>query len=356
VLEVELTHRFGDFELSAAFSLEARGLVAVFGPSGSGKTSLINFIAGLLRPQHGRIVFNGKVLCDTRAGIHAPPYRRHIGYVFQDSLLFPHLSVRNNLIYGNPGDEAGNSISFERVVEVLGIGDLLARQPHTLSGGERSRVALGRALLSQPQLLLMDEPLSSLDGARKQEVMTLIEQVRDQFMVPIIYVTHSVDEILRLAGNLVLMRAGRVIATGNVEEIFSRLDLGDDAAQPDSGAVITVAVASHDPEYALSTLEFAGGKLIVPRVARAPGEKLRLRILARDVTLSLSRPTDTSVQNIFAGRIAEIGAAHGPYVDMRVDIGAPILARLTRKSADRLSLAPGAQVYAQIKAVAISAS
>ncbi len=160
MLDVELTHRFGDFELSAAFSLEARGLVAVFGPSGSGKTSLINFIAGLLRPQQGRIVFNGKVLCDTRAGIHTPPYRRHIGYVFQDSLLFPHLSVRNNLTYAKQDSAAGNSISFERVVGVLGVADLLARQPHTLSGGERQRVALGRALLSQPQLLLMDEPLS----------------------------------------------------------------------------------------------------------------------------------------------------------------------------------------------------
>ncbi len=186
--------------------------------------------------------------------------------------------------------------------------------------------------------------------------MSLIEQVRDQFAIPIIYVSHSVEEVLRLADRIVLMQTGRNIAVGNIEEVFSRLDLVDAVAQHDAGAVITAAVFGHDPEYALSTLEFAGGKLIVPRIARAPGEKLRLRILARDVSLSLSRPADTSVQNIFAGRIAEIGAAHGPYVDIRVDIGAPILARLTRKSAHRLSLAAGAQVYAQIKAVAISAS
>lgn len=329
-------------------------MVAVFGPSGSGKTSLVNLIAGLIRPQQGRVIFNGMVLSDSARGIHIPPHRRHIGMVFQDSLLFPHLSVRRNLSYGMRGKDAAGAIGFERVVDVLGIGDLLARAPHALSGGERQRVALGRALLSHPQLLLMDEPLASLDAARKVQVMALIEQVRDAFAIPILYVTHSVEEIMRLADRMVLMEHGQSAAIGTAEEIFSRLDLPGVSEQMDAGAVIAATVISHDPVYALSRLEFAGGALFVPRVAHAPGQRLRLRILARDVTLSLARPTGTSVLNILPGVITQIGAAHGPYVEVRVDAGAPVLARLTVKSLHAMALAPGAVVYMMIKAVAIS--
>lgn len=352
MLEVEIIHRFGDFELNAAFRMEARGLTALFGASGAGKTTLINLIAGLVRPNQGRIVFNGAVLCDTNANIHMPAYQRRMGYVFQDSLLFPHLSVRANLIYG-ARDSGG--IAFNRVTDVLGIGHLLSRRPHGLSGGERQRVALGRALLSQPRLLLMDEPLTSLDAVRKQEALALIEQVRDAFAIPILYVSHSVEEILRLARYLVLMEQGRSIATGTIEEVFNRIDLPGVAAQVDAGAVITATVSAHEPEFALSRLAFAGGELLVPQVPQGIGSQIRLRILARDVTLSLTRPEGVSALNILPGCMMEIGAPHGPYVEVRIDVGAPVLARVTVKSLQALALTPGKQVYVMIKSVAIGA-
>ncbi len=354
VLEAEISHRFGDFELDAAFSIDARGVIALYGPSGAGKTSLVNFLAGLLRPDRGRIVFNGAVLCDTERGVYLPPHRRHVGYVFQDSLLFPHLNVRHNLSYGMGRSGAAPGVGFDQVVDVLAIRHLLARLPHGLSGGERQRVALGRALLSRPQLLLLDEPLASLDGARKLEALELIEQVRDRFSIPILYVSHAVEEILRLADRMVLMENGRAAAIGAPEEIFSRLDLPGVSGRQDAGAVIAATLAGHDADFALSRLSFAGGILLVPQMALPQGRRVRVRILARDVTLALTRPQDSSVLNIFPGTILEAGARHGPYVELRVDIGVPILARLTMKSLHNLALAPGKAVFASIKAAAIS--
>lgn len=355
MLDIDLTHSFGDFNLKAAFHVEARGLIAVSGPSGAGKTSLINMVAGLLRPDFGRLVINGTVLCDTARGIYVPPHRRHTGYVFQDALLFPHLTVRGNLTYGAPRETAAPAIGFDRVVEVLGLGHLLARAPHTLSGGERQRVALGRALLSHPKLLLMDEPLASLDAARKHEVLLLIEQIRDLFAIPILYISHSMEEILRLADSIILMDQGQVLGVGPPEEIFSRLDFGAITARQDAGAVIVASVRAHDAEFNLTCMVFAGGNLFVPQVPVAAGTQLRLRILARDISLALTRPTDSSVLNIFSGTVLEIGAPHGAYVEVRVDIGVPVLARITCKSLQHLGLTSGSKVFAMVKAVAMSA-
>lgn len=355
MLELNLTRQQGDFKLNVAFSVEPRGVFALFGPSGAGKTSVIHMIAGLKRPDQGRVILNGVVFSDTARGIFLPPHLRHVGVVFQSCLLFPHLNVRGNLRYGAGRNPAGATISFDHVVEVLGIADLLQRPVHALSGGEQQRVALGRALLSRPRLLLMDEPLASLDMARRGEVMKLIEQVRDQFAIPMIYVSHSAEEILRLADHMAVIAAGSVAAIGAPEDVFSRPDLPALSGQPDAGAAIFATVSRHDPEYGLSALSFAGGELWTPQAPLPAGGRLRLRILARDVTLSLSHPADSSVLNIFPGVITGIGKPHGPYVEVQVDIGAPILARLTVKSLQRLALAPGRQVFAMIKAVAISA-
>ena len=355
MLDVNLTRQQGDFRLDVAFSVEPRGVFALYGPSGAGKTSLIHMIAGLKRPDQGRVILNDVVFCDTARGIFLPPHLRHVGVVFQACLLFPHLNVRGNLRYGAGRNPAGANISFDHVVEVLGIADLLQRPVHALSGGEQQRVALGRALLSQPRLLLMDEPLASLDMARRGEIMKLFEQVRDQFAIPMIYVSHAVEEIIRLADNMAVIAGGGIAAIGAPEEVFSRPDLPAISGQPDAGAVIHATVLRHDPQYGLSALSFPGGELWAPQVPLPAGGRLRLRILARDVTLALSRQEDSSVLNIFPGVIAGIGEAHGPYVEVQVDIGAPILARLTVKSLQRLALAPGRRVFAMIKAVAISA-
>lgn len=355
MLELDISHRYGGFELNAEFCVDARGVTTLLGESGSGKTSLINMIAGLVRPDRGRIVFNGQILCDTQRNVHLPPHKRHVGYVFQDARLFPHFSVAGNLTYARRrGVQAAQQVDMDHVVDVLNLRHLLLRRPHALSGGERQRVAIGRALLSGPKLLLMDEPLASLDVARKEEVMPLIERIRDDFGIPIVYVSHAVEEILRLADRLVLMEDGRTSAVGGVEEIFGRIDLQNVTGHYDAGAVLTAQVEAHEDAFDLTRLSFPGGELYVPRLEAAPGAQVRVRILARDVTLSLSPPTDASVLNIFPCKVVEVGPAHGPHVEVRLDAGAPIVARLTRKSVERLDIRPGTQVHAMVKAVSIN--
>ena len=355
MLNVDVTHKMDAFSLDARFTCNSGEVTALFGPSGAGKTSLINMIAGLSRPQRGHITIDGAVLCDTEQNIHLPPHRRQAGYVFQESRLFPHYTVAGNLTYGQKrkGD-APPLVGFDDVVSVLNLGGLLKRRPANLSGGERQRVAIGRALLSNPRFLLMDEPLASLDLARKAEIMPLIEQIRSLCRIPILYVSHAVDEILRLADRMVLVEQGSISATGTVEEVFSRLDLRQTVGQEDAGAVLCVRVAGHDTAFALTELGFSGGRLFVPHFDAPPGSELRVRILARDVALSLSAPDDASMLNILPATVTEISAPHGPYVEIALDAGAPLIARLTRKSQSRLGLVPGRQVFALIKAVSIS--
>jgi molybdate transport system ATP-binding protein len=353
-LEVEVYCRLGSFILDAGFNAEGR-LIALFGRSGAGKTSLVNIIGGLLAPERGRVAIDGRVLVDTASGVFVPMHRRRIGYVFQEPRLFPHLTVRQNLRYGSwfaPAAERRES--FERVVELLGIGALLGRRPGLLSGGERQRVAIGRALLASPRLLLMDEPLASLDDPRKAEILPYIERLRDEAGVPIVYVSHSMAEVARLASTVVLLADGKVAASGPVTEIMARLDLAPVAGRDEAGAVLDMRVAAHDDHYQLTTLRSAAAELRVPLLHLAPGCKLRVHVRARDVTIGLQPPEGLSALNVLAGRIAEIGKHDGPLVELRIDLGGEsLLARVTRLTLDRLELTPGRPVFAIVKTVAI---
>jgi molybdate transport system ATP-binding protein len=354
VLEVDIEVRRGAFHLEAAFRSDAP-IVALFGRSGSGKTTLVEAIAGLARPLRGRVAVGGRTLFDSAAGIDLPPERRRIGYVFQDGLLFPHLSVGRNLEYGERLTPAGERfVERARVVALLGLARLLERRPATLSGGEKQRVAIGRALLASPRLLLLDEPLASLDAARKAEILHYVELLRDDLKLPIVFVSHALEEVTRLADRVVLMAEGRVLAQGSVAQVMARRDLAPHTGRFEAGAVIEAVVARHDEAFGLTYLAFAGGELVVPNVDALPGEAVRARIRARDVALALSWPRDTSIQNVLPATVREVSRETGAIVDVALDVGAtPLLARITRASAERLGLVPGARVHALVKAVSI---
>ena len=356
MIEVEVAKRLGSFAIDARFAAAETGIVALFGRSGAGKTSIVNALAGLMRPDRGRIAVEGEVLFDSERGIDLPPERRRLGYVFQEGLLFPHYSVRGNLLYGRRGD--GAAVSLDQVVELLGLERLLERKPDALSGGEKQRVALGRALLAAPRLLLMDEPLAALDAPRKAEVLPFIERMRDELRIPIVYVTHAMEEIVRLADRLVLLADGHVAAVGTVEELTSRLDLRPLTGRYEAGAVIRAEVAEHDPDYELTRLAFPGGRINVARIDLPLGAKVRVRVRARDVVLALAPPTGLSIRNAFAGRVLEIAPERGPNVDVLLDIGTEgnpvrLWARITRRAQAELALVPGARIHALVKTVAL---
>ncbi len=353
-LEVDIRHRLGSFLLEASFAA-AGGLTALFGRSGAGKTSIVNVIAGLIRPAEGRVLVDGEALLDTSRGLFLPPHRRRLGYVFQEGRLFPHLSVRQNLLYGRFfAGAARRGDGLDQVVDLLGLGALLDRRPARLSGGEKQRVAIGRALLSAPRLLLMDEPLASLDEARKAELMPYIERLRDEARVPIVYVSHSVPEVARLASTIVLLNEGRVAAAGPTAEIMQRIDLFPLTGRAEAGVIIEATVEDHDEGYGLTSLRSRAGRWRLPRIDAAVGEHLRLHVRARDVMLARTAPADVSALNVMAGVVAEIRAGTGPVVEIRLDCnGEPITARLTRYSVERLGLVPGAPVHALIKSVAL---
>jgi len=356
LLDVDIAAQFGSFRLNARFG-SGPGLTAIFGPSGSGKTSLINVLAGLHRPKMGRIAVDGKILFDSSRDVNLPPHRRRLGYVFQDSRLFPHLNVRSNLSYGMRWvAKPDRHQDFDRIVELLNLASLLVRQPRTLSGGEKQRVAIGRALLASPQLLLMDEPLASLDVVQKTEILPFIERLRDELALPIAFVSHSVEEVVRLADTLVILSGGNAVECGSVEQVMSRIDLPQVAQLYEAGAAIAVIVEGHDDLFDLTRLSFAGRTLTVPRLAMPTGSRMRVRVRARDVALSLTRPESISVLNVLEGRIADFGDPDGPQVDVLVDVGCPIIARITRRSFHDLGLKPNQRVFALVKAVAIDRS
>jgi len=355
MLSVAVRHRFGSFVLDAAFD-SAGGLTALFGRSGAGKTSLINAIAGLLRPERGHITVDGEVLTDTERAVFVPVRRRRIGYVFQEGRLFPHLSVRQNLVYGRwfaPPAETHRAGEVDQIVELLGIGALLDRRPANLSGGEKQRVAIGRALLARPRLLVMDEPLASLDEFRKTEILPYIERLRDEVGVPIVYVSHQVAEVARLATTMVVLSEGRVAAVGPTATIMGRIDLFPLTGRAEAGAILPTRVAGHDPAFGLTTLVASAGELRVPHLDLPVGAALRIRIRARDVMIALQPPEGLSALNVLPGTVVEIGHADGPIVEMRLDCaGDALIARLTRRSVETLGLAPGRPVYAVIKSIA----
>jgi molybdate transport system ATP-binding protein len=353
MLSVAVEHRFGSFVLDAAFD-SAGGLTALFGSSGAGKTTLINAIAGLIRPERGRIVVDGAVLTDTERGIFVPARRRRIGYVFQEGRLFPHLSVRQNLLYGRWfAPKSGGAGEFDQVVDLLGIGALLRRRPANLSGGEKQRVAIGRALLARPRLLVMDEPLASLDEARKTEILPYIERLRDAAGVPIVYVSHAIAEVARLATTLVILDEGRIAAVGPTAAIMGRIDLFPLTERAEAGAILATRVAGHDAAFGLTTLRAAAGELRVPHLDLPVGAALRVRIRARDVMIALQPPEGLSALNVVPGTVVEIGRADGPIVEIRLDCaGEALVARLTRRSVETLGLEPGRLVHAVIKSIA----
>ncbi len=342
------------FVLDTEFSVPMQGITAIFGPSGCGKTTLLRAIAGLEQCESGYFSLGGEIWQDARYSL--PAHRRSLGYVFQEANLFPHLSVRGNLDYGYQRlPVAARRLSFEQVVKLLGIESLLARRAHQLSGGERQRVAIARSLLTSPRLLLMDEPLAALDVNSKTEIYPFLGRLHDELEIPILYVSHSPDEVARLADQMVLMRGGRIQAVGSITEMLTRSDLPL-AHGSEAESIIEATVVGHDDVYHLTNLEFAGGRFTVPRKELPHGQSVRLRILARDVSLTLTEQSGTSILNIFPAVINEIHAENPAQMTIRLDAaGAPILSRITRKSAQALDLAPGKQVYVQVKTVALLA-
>jgi molybdate transport system ATP-binding protein len=353
-LRVDVERKLGAFRLRASFAAGV-GVTALFGRSGSGKSSLVNVIAGLLKPDRGRVEVEGTVLFDRERGIDVPTARRRIGYVFQEGRLFPHFSVRQNLVYGRFFNGANERhMHFDQVIELLGLAHLLQRRPAALSGGEKQRVAIGRALLASPQVLLMDEPLASLDEPRKGEILQYIERLRDEVRIPIVYVSHTIEEVMRLADTMVLMSEGEVRAVGRPDEVMARPDLRPISGKYEPGVAIETRVSAYDAEYRLTTLSFQGGDLLVTNVSASIGETVRVRIRARDVSLALERPAGVSILNVLHGRIAEIRPGDGPVADVRIQVGAAsVLARITRRSLDQLRLEHGMEVYAMIKAVSL---
>ncbi len=351
-VEIDIGHRLGGFSLEARFASTGR-LTALFGPSGSGKSSLINIVAGLMRPQRGRVAVDGRVLVDTDKGIFVPRHKRRIGMVFQDARLFPHMSVAGNLRYGRWFTPAGERYAdFDTVVDLLGIRALLERRPSGLSGGEKQRVAIGRALLASPKLLLMDEPLASLDDSRKAEIMPYIERLRDETGIPIIYVSHSVAEVARLASDVVMLADGRVIAAGPTSEIMQRLDLLPAEERGEGGAVLDTVVSSHDEAFGMTVLGSPAGEIRVPRLDMPAGAPVRLRIRARDVMIATERPRGLSALNILPGRIASLVPDGGSGVEVRVDCnGVAVLARITEQSRQALALEQSMPVFAVVKTV-----
>lgn len=352
-LSVRLRHRLGAFTLDATFDAPA-GITALFGRSGAGKTTVVNAVAGLLRPDAGRIVADGTVLVDTASGTMLPPHRRRIGYVFQDARLFPHLSVESNLLYGRRFARGTTGPGLDQIADLLGIAPLLTRRPGALSGGERQRVALGRAILSNPRLLLMDEPLAALDTARKAEILPYLERLRDVTGLPILYVSHSAAEIARLATTVVLIADGRVTASGPAAQILS-----DPASIPAFGprdmASLLTARLSGDESDGLSRLDTAVGPLWLPQIAASAGTPIRLRILAQDVMLSLTRPVGISALNILPATIRDLRAGDGPGVMVSLAVGPEtLLVRITARSARLLDLRIGQPLFAVLKAVSVA--
>jgi molybdate transport system ATP-binding protein len=354
MLEVDFQHRLGTFELDIHFRA-GRGLTALFGRSGAGKTSVVNAIAGLICPEKGRIIVDRSVLIDTERGIRAPAHKRRVGYVFQEGRLFPHLTVRQNLLFGRWfAPRRKSSVPFGDVIDLLGISSLLDRRPSRLSGGEKQRVAIGRALLARPRLLLMDEPLASLDASRKDEILPYIERLRDQANVPIVYVSHAIAEVTRLASTIVLISNGRVRAVGPVQEVMGRAELYPMAGRFEAGAVLTASVARHDERWQLTELTGAFGKLTVRRLNAPLGAVLRVRIRSRDVILAAAPPEGISALNVLAGRVEALVPIEDAALEVQLRLGEErLLARVTRRSGAALGLVPGRQIFALIKTIAI---
>jgi molybdate transport system ATP-binding protein len=352
-IEARFALRYSGFDLDVDLRLPGGGVSALFGPSGSGKTSCLRCFAGLENTCQGRVAVAGEVWQDTAAGTFVPPHRRPLGFVFQDARLFPHLTVGGNLRFASHRANGPAPIRFDEVIQLFDLAALMERRTDRLSGGERQRCAIARALLTRPRLLLLDEPLSALDDARKAELLPYLERLRDVLSIPMIYVSHSMREVARLADHLVLLERGHVLASGPVAEITARADLPLSNAE-DAGVVLQARCAEHDPEFALTRVQFEGGALWLPRVHCEVGRPLRVRVAATDVSVVLEPPRATSILNVLPATVRERRDDQRGTSLVQLDLGsALLLARLTRRSASLLALEPGRAVYAQIKGAAV---
>jgi molybdate transport system ATP-binding protein len=355
MLAVNVAKRRGAFALEVAFKAPTPGIVALFGRSGCGKTTVVEILAGLLAPDAGAVRLDDVVLVDTAAGRSLPAERRRIGYVFQDARLFPHLDVRGNLRYGQKRAPAPpHAIAFDEVTDLLGLAPLLARRPYTLSGGERQRVALGRALLSQPRLLLLDEPLASLDAQRRAEVLPYLEALRDRLSIPMVYVSHQFDEVMRLATHVVLMESGRVLAAGGIHEVSLTPELNAIVGADAVGAVLEGVITAVDVPGGLARLQLGRGTLLVSAADARVGARARVQLLARDLILATHPAHGLSVRNSIAGVVQEIRNDVHETQLVTVDIGgASVLARVTRDAVAALALSAGSPVWVLVKAVSM---
>lgn len=352
MLELDFSQQLGDLTLQVTQNLPAQGITAIFGLSGAGKTSLINAIGGLTRPETGRIALNNRPLFDAEKGICLPPEKRRIGYVFQDARLFPHYRVQGNLQYGMAASMRGQ---FDSIVALLGIGPLLNRFPLTLSGGEKQRVAIGRALLTAPEILLMDEPLAALDLPRKRELMPYLEKLAKEVNIPILYVTHSLDEILRLAEKVLVLDNGSVLAMGDLEEVWASNIMRPWLPREEQSSVLNVSVLEHHPRYDMTALAIGDQRLWIGKVDADEGTSMRVRVNAADVSLVL-QPTanNSSIRNILPAKVMEC-LEIGSQVEVKLAMADHIIwARITPWARDELMIRPGQWLYAQIKSVSLS--
>ena len=357
MLRIDIAKQLGAFRLATGFEARARGATVVFGASGAGKSCLLAAIAGLVKPDSGRIEIAGETLFDSARAVNVAAESRRVGFVFQEARLFPHMNVRANLDYGRKRrKEHTAAASFDDIVALLGIGKLLERRPRTLSGGEKQRVAIGRALLSNPRLLLLDEPLASLDDPRKAEILPFLERLRDEIGIPMLYVTHSMDEVARIADHLVLLDHGSVAASGSPGELSGRLDLPLLIDRPDVGAILLGRVAGQDEARGVTRVAIGAAEFLLSHIDLPPGHAVRLRVLARDVAIATRRPEGLSVQNVLPCRLTAIAERPNDRCLLQLDLGgASLLALLTADSARRLQLHPGQEVFALVKSVASSA-
>ncbi len=355
MIEIDVRWARDAFRLEVAVRTEARA-VALFGRSGAGKSTVIGLVAGLLRPDAGRIVVAGQTLVDVSAGVFVPAHKRRVGLVFQDALLFPHYSVRQNLLYGARfrGRDAA-APALDAVADLLGIAGLLDRRPGRLSGGERQRVAIGRALLSAPRLLLLDEPLASLDVERRLEIMPYLARLRDELRIPMIYVSHAVDEVARLAEEVIVLSEGRVLASGAPGEVLAPSRTSGASAHFGAVSVIDATVREFDARYGLTMLEHPAGPIAVPGSLGAPGERCRIVVRATDVALAVQRPRDVSFRSVLIGEIVDVGLDASPVARVEIALrgGGRLVSLVTRKAVDELAIDRGDEIYAMVKAIAL---
>ncbi len=353
-LSVDIAHRLGAFALEAAFEA-GPGVTALFGPSGSGKTTIAKAIAGLLTPDEGRIALGGDTLLDCGRRICLPPARRRVGVVFQEGRLFPHLTVVQNISFGaRYAPRGAPGLGAEVIERTLGIGALMDRRPASLSGGEKQRVAIARALAMRPRLLLMDEPLAALDGPRKDEILPYLERLRDSGAVPIVYITHAVAEIARLADHIVVLRGGRAVRCGTAADVLSDPAMVPLIGVREAGSVLIARVTEANPK-GLSRLAISGGELRLPGIEADVGKSMRIRILAQDVLISLEQPSGLSSRNILPAVVEAVHRGDGPGVAVSLRLGEDrLLARITAEAMDELGLAPGTPCHAVLKATAVA--